>query len=349
MKYVLPALALAAAGAAALLVVPGLRAEETARDQVERLMPQLLCDDDASRTDAERQLFALGEPARAELERITRDADPRRAVTALRLLQSPKWNGAAKLRDGEKRAQREGDARRPGWELGLAPDEVQERMRRQIDEMRRRFEEMERGFSFEMPELRMHGGKESQGRSSGQVVENDRRLSWSIEEDGSVKVTTKDGRDAAEQTYEAKSLDELREKHPDVAKRLDEVAPQTGGHRFVLRFGPWVPGARQPDPFAEDPADSPPAPALGIEWSPVPEVLREQFDVEAGIVVERVVPGTLADKLGLRRNDVLLQVAGRDVRDASDVRSALDAVKPGEQVSALVLRKAARTNLSAAK
>src|SRR5437868_15444531 len=98
MRFALPATVLAVSGAALLLALPAaLRAaDETPHDAVERLMPQLLSDDETTRADAERGLFQLGEAGRSELERMTRDGDPRKAITALRLLQSPKWNKAAK-------------------------------------------------------------------------------------------------------------------------------------------------------------------------------------------------------------------------------------------------------------
>jgi len=93
MRLAKPALALAVLAGGALIAVPSLlrAADESPHDAVEKLMPQLLSDDDAVRSDAEKKLFALGEPGRADVERMTRDADPRRAITALRLLQSRGW------------------------------------------------------------------------------------------------------------------------------------------------------------------------------------------------------------------------------------------------------------------
>src|SRR5690349_21527233 len=109
MKFPLTAAALALGAGAALLAFPGiLRAgDETPHDAVERLMPQLLSDDDAVRADAERRVFDLGEAGRKELERVTRESDPRRAVTALRLLESPKWGRPVKA--GEQRVHKEGE------------------------------------------------------------------------------------------------------------------------------------------------------------------------------------------------------------------------------------------------
>src|SRR2546426_7414545 len=103
------ATALAIAGGAFLLVRPSAvrAADESAHDAVERLMPDLMSDDDVVRKDAEKKLHELGDPARAELERVTRENDPRRAVTALRLLDDSKWT-KPKLKAGEAPARRDG-------------------------------------------------------------------------------------------------------------------------------------------------------------------------------------------------------------------------------------------------
>jgi S1-C subfamily serine protease len=80
----------------------------------------------------------------------------------------------------------------------------------------------------------------------------------------------------------------------------------------------------------------------------VPDVLREQLDVpQGGLVVESVLPDTLAARLGIRRNDVLLRVAGQDVASAPDVRKALGAVAAGADLQVEVIRKGRRETLTA--
>jgi hypothetical protein len=183
-----------------------------------------------------------------------------------------------------------------------------------------------------------------------------------------VKVTTKDGPDAPEATVESESLDALRKDHPDLAKRLEGVLPKGGVRRWVLEWPPraWQGGGKA----AEDPSavrgpllrdgerraergDAPfdlPGPVLGIGWDPVPEVLRDQLDVpEGGMVVASVAPGSLAERLGLRRNDVLLRVADRPVAGPLDVRKALESVPEGGKVTAEILRKGRRETVSAAR
>jgi hypothetical protein len=355
MRLTLPATVLFVTGAAALLAVPAVlrAADESPHDAVERLMPQLLSDDDTLRTEAEKSLFQLGDAGRAELERLTRDTDPRRAVAALRLLQSPKWAKSAKP-SGEQRVERDdGSEPQPGADRPDRVEDLRAQVERQLAEMRRQMERWDRSFTMPMPGFDAQAGALTPG-SSGSIVENDRSTKWSVDADGRVKVTVKDGKDAPEEHYEAKDLDELKKEHPDVAKRIDGMLGRN--RTFVFRSGPdqrlrlfnGQGGPRERvDPFQ---LDAPQAPVLGIEWTPVPDVLRDQVDLPAGgIVVESVVKDSLAEKLGLARHDVLVEIQGKPVSGSPDVRDALDAVKAGEKVTATVVRKGQKKTLEATK
>ena len=365
MRHILPAAAIAVTGAAALIAYPHLlrAADETPHDAVERLLPQLMSEDDATRTDAEKQLFALGQPARSELEKVTRENDPHRAITALRLLQERKWGRS--LRAGEEPLRRDGDARRDeapregpvaGHDLGDL-DSLRARLEHQLDELRNRFEDFDRDFAVHLPQLGVTVDS-LHGRSSGTIAENDSTLSWSTDESGHVKVTVKDGKDAPESTFEAKDMDELKKEHPDIAARLEKAMPRQNGRGFVFRFDPQkFPTWRDEEDRGRDTDRSRQAPfssvtqtvLLGIEWSPLSDVMRDQLDIGNGVVVESVVKGSLAEKLGLARNDILLEVGGKPVNSSADVRAVLEPMKAGESVKALVLRKGQRKTLEAAK
>jgi len=358
MRLAKPALALAVLAGGALIAVPSLlrAADESPHDAVEKLMPQLLSDDDAVRSDAEKKLFALGEPGRADVERMTRDADPRRAITALRLLQSRGWTktqtGKA-LADGEQRVHRRGEAT-PRGEREDDPifrlDDLQAQIDRQMAELRKQFEGLDRGFTLNGPGVDFDfDGKGFHGSSNGTVVENDKKTTWSIDEDGRVKVTIQDGKDAPEQTFEAKTLDELKKDHPDVAKRIENLVGRSNRRTFTLRM-PQFRMDGDLDPRRAAPLVAAGKQVLGVEWSPVPDVLREQLDLPSGgMVVESVVTGSLAEKLGVARFDVIVEMQGKSVADSGDVRKALADVKDGESVKAVVLRKGQRKTLEATK
>lgn len=361
MRLTLPATALALAGTAALVAFPAvLRAGESAHDAVERLMPQLLSENDTLRADAEKSLYALGESGRAELERITRESDPKRAITALRLLQSDRWSKAAST-EGEQRVQREtpdanaDDDSAAGGSMENRLDELRGRLDREMEDLRRRFESFDRDFTLRMPKFEF-SAPGAAGASNGTIFENDKKLSWAIEADGHVKVTVQDGKDAPEQKYEAPSMDALKKEHPDVAKRLETATGKdwtlSWSHDIQPHLRSFEHSLRDRVRKLESPDDgaAPATPVLGVTWSPVPDVLREQLDLgTGGIVVEEVVPTSLAQKLGLARNDVLLELQGKPVAGSTDVRTALENAKEGEKVTALVVRKGMKKTLEVVK
>lgn len=377
---VLLTVALLVPGAALLLAQPAPRAlhadEESAADRIARLMPDLLSEKTEIRERAERQVLALGTAGREELERIARDTDPAKAKVANRLLDAKGWS---EVRPGEERIRREGDA--PAEPAPGSLDDRLRRLREQTESQLAEFEKRMRDLQQSMAErLGTKSGGAAPGFSQkGQWSDGSSSFSWEIDGDGRVKVTTKDA-DRPEQTFEAESVEKLREAHPDIAKRLEE---RTAGIRITGPGGTW-PGVKMPD-LPEIPGwkdfdehfpdlirrlerdangrfrlraeDATPeeadAPRLGVTVEAVPDVLRDQIDVadlrDAGLVVRDVAPGSTAERLGLRRNDVLLRVGSHLVRAASDVRIALAASKDEPQVSVEIVRKGRVEKLSAAR
>ena len=89
---------------------------------------------------------------------------------------------------------------------------------------------------------------------------------------------------------------------------------------------------------------------LGIEMTPVP----------GGLAITRVRPDTPADEAGLRAStgtrlvdgqelptggDVVVEFAGQEVTAAAELQGAVDARRPGEEVSVTVLRDGERRTL----
>jgi membrane-associated protease RseP (regulator of RpoE activity) len=65
----------------------------------------------------------------------------------------------------------------------------------------------------------------------------------------------------------------------------------------------------------------------------------------AGIIM--VAPGSIADKAGLKPNDVVTGLRGRPVASAADLRSAILEMVPGDQAGIQVRRNGKDTTLSA--
>ncbi|MCG3135395.1 MAG: hypothetical protein HMLKMBBP_03046 [Planctomycetes bacterium] len=372
----LVAVLLAAAAAPFVPALAGEPQEDAPPDlaqRVETFLDDARSSDDLIRQRGEDGIFALGDSARSELERLARDPDQKRAMAALRLLASPRWDRAKP--EAESPPKPEGPVW-PGTKIrivGGAGDQVGKEIeamlrawqaesekhlaeaRKLLDDARSRFPKLE-----DLPRIDLRGG----GATSGTVVRDGNRFSWEEQADGRVKVTVKDG-DREEQTYEAANREELRRKHPDVAKRLDEIASV---NTWTLRGFPHAVDIDRlvPLPLLDGSlVDSggwwkrateraaPEKGLLGILWEPPSDVLRaqlsDQMGGKPGMVVTSVTQDSLAARLGLERHDVLLRLAGRDVASPEDVRGALDSVADGGTVEAEFIRRGRRETRSSAK
>lgn len=174
-------------------------------------------------------------------------------------------------------------------------------------------------------------------------------------------------------TYEGASLEELKEKYPELKSHLDG--------RFQLRMGGrddfdmdkfWNEWNKGFDSFDEDmrkwqdetrrelegmrrwmdqwrpqQRSAPPdggmaltGPMLGVRASQPTAVLAAQLDLGGkGLVIEAVEKGSLAERLGLERFDVLLELNEREISSPEDVAAALRG-KVDEKATAKVLRRA---------
>lgn len=111
----------------------------------------------------------------------------------------------------------------------------------------------------------------------------------------------------------------------DWQKWMDDQRRQFEDLRRLFRR----PGQEAPPPPAPEPGAPPAGREFGIRVGPVPETLREQFSLgeSEGIVAEEVKPGSVAEKSGLRKYDIILKVDGKAVTDKwqfrRDVQEAL--------------------------
>ncbi len=216
-----------------------------------------------------------------------------------------------------------GDARPYGQLLGGSWEDVQgelERLRRMFDELPGGVASASRGF-----ELR-----------SGP--------------DG-VKATVREDVDGVEQVreYEAATLDELLEAHPELREHVDGTAAVPGlawGERFPaldrLMLDP--PAALRVVPRAPLAPGAPAAPrelrtdVLGVYLRPLEagEAAALGLETGAGLVVVRTEPGTIAWALGVQRGDVLLEVNGLPATGRDAISEALCA-RPDDGEVRLVL------------
>jgi len=243
------------------------------------------------------------------------------------------------------------------------PEEKLDRIEDRIEQLLRRLEPLS-GEGMRRPPQGGAGVFQSQG-SSMRVEQGP---------DGAVKVTVTETVNGSAETkeYTAESWEDFREKYPEVA---DRFRLESGGGGFSLRFGPGpsspfgllAPGGRSRlrlEPLWKDLNLAPwnPTPGLapsdengerlGIFVAPPPPGLVEYlgFEEGVGLIVEQVEAGSLAEKMGLRRDDLLLRIEGRDVRGAETVREALESVPAGETIEVEIARRGRGVmNLSATK
>jgi membrane-associated protease RseP (regulator of RpoE activity) len=62
--------------------------------------------------------------------------------------------------------------------------------------------------------------------------------------------------------------------------------------------------------------------------------------IGGGVIVEKVVPGSAADRAGLEPGDVLMQIGNQPIMAPTDVSAALQGLHPGDRVDISVLRGA---------
>jgi len=131
---------------------------------------------------------------------------------------------------------------------------------------------------------------------------------------------------------------------PDLQRRVAGVAPGERVRVVVLRDG-----ARQPVTvtIAEMPTEEPlaalaGAEGFGMQVEPLSPGAAERLNlsVSQGVLVVEVAGGGPADRAGLRRGDVILELGRQPVSDAQSFGQALAALAPGETALIYVHRSA---------
>ncbi len=86
---------------------------------------------------------------------------------------------------------------------------------------------------------------------------------------------------------------------------------------------------------------------LGVEIETLEDQLAEYFDVEEGVLVEKVVEDSPAQDAGLKAGDVIVVADGESIASEEDLHDVLADHKPGDQVEFKVVRKGRELTLTA--
>ncbi|MBN2448917.1 MAG: PDZ domain-containing protein [Lentisphaeria bacterium] len=80
-------------------------------------------------------------------------------------------------------------------------------------------------------------------------------------------------------------------------------------------------------------------PFLGISMQLLDDTLKQQFGVEAGVLVSEVLPGDPAEKAGVKPGDVVTHVGEKEVRTPHDLLFAVLSYDPGDKIRLQIMRK----------
>lgn len=273
------------------------------------------------------------EKAYAEfVETLRQSPDLRRAAEEWRVASDTDlaWTARLALRESGTSLRRA-----PFSGQSFAPNDLRSR----LDDMQRQFGDLDQMFEdFERRLNQRSGGMGQHPRlftPKGTTTEHE-SYSLHITPDG-VKVEVEEivGGTQDKKTYEAKTLDELYEAHPELQGKI--------GNRVELHSSPrgswrnddddtWnrlaVPhsggSSRLFTPFSHSGALRTDRLGVGVATPTDDERRAAHIDAGVGLKVEHVEAGSIASKIGIEEGDVVIEVNGRTVKGVPDVLEALE-------------------------
>ena len=89
---------------------------------------------------------------------------------------------------------------------------------------------------------------------------------------------------------------------------------------------------------------------LGVSLKPVPRALSRQLSGvipdKQGVLIQSVMPGSPADKAGLKAYDVILKLGDQQIYSAQQLLGLITSKKPGSQVALNVVRNGKQQNIN---
>jgi serine protease Do len=74
--------------------------------------------------------------------------------------------------------------------------------------------------------------------------------------------------------------------------------------------------------------------SLGIQFQPnLPPAVAHVYHFKSGVLISSVIPGTPAQKAGLKNGDIITSINGQPVKDGDDLVNIITAKKPGTSVT----------------
>jgi serine protease Do len=87
-------------------------------------------------------------------------------------------------------------------------------------------------------------------------------------------------------------------------------------------------------------------PYLGVGVSNVDSYVSQFYGLPMGALVQTVTPGSCAQKAGIQKQDIIVNVGGYDVENINDLGRALRKFDAGDKVTITVYRSGNQVQLS---
>ncbi|MCX7842418.1 MAG: trypsin-like peptidase domain-containing protein [Clostridia bacterium] len=87
-------------------------------------------------------------------------------------------------------------------------------------------------------------------------------------------------------------------------------------------------------------------PFIGISGREITDAIARQYDLPVGIYILEVTPDSGAAKAGIQKGDILVSIAGKDVRTMKEVDNIKKNYKAGDSVDVTVVRNGSKVKLS---
>ena len=87
-------------------------------------------------------------------------------------------------------------------------------------------------------------------------------------------------------------------------------------------------------------------PFVGISGREITDSISRQYNLPVGIYILEVVPDSGAEKAGIRKDDILVSIAGKDIRTMKDLDNIKETYKADDTVDVIIVRNGRRLNLS---
>lgn len=134
----------------------------------------------------------------------------------------------------------------------------------------------------------------------------------------------------------------------DLPPAVGRIRPNQKGKFIVMRNGSRKTlsikvGERPDDPQVGATGDAKSAPVqadrLGLKVEIVPTALKERWSINNGVQVAEISPESTAMAAGIRRGDVLVSIAGKDIASPAQFAKLVDALPANQSVAVRLVRR----------